>query len=67
VDFNQGKFTETQTNIGDNIFSLVPGISFRPVGPTVIRLNYRFMEQTDLFENPAARTGNIQFGFSSYF
>jgi len=67
VDFNQAKFTETQTNIGDHIFSLVPGISFRPVGPTVIRLNYRFMEQTDLFENPASRTGNIQFGFSSYF
>lgn len=67
VDFNQGKFTETQTNIGDHLFSIVPGISFRPVGPTVIRLNYRWMDQTDLFENPAARTGNIQFGFSSYF
>ncbi|MFM9944624.1 MAG: hypothetical protein ACKVQB_05270 [Bacteroidia bacterium] len=67
ADYNQGKFKETGTNIGDNIWALVPGISFRPIGNTVLRFNYRFQKQTDLLGNPPANTGIIQFGFSSYF
>ncbi len=67
ADYNQGKFIETGGDIADHIWAIVPGISFRPIGSTVIRLNYRYQQQTDLLGNPAAITGIIQFGFSTYF
>ncbi len=67
ADYNKGKFKETNGNIADDIWAIVPGISFRPVGSTVLRFNYRYQEQRDLLGNPAAKTGVIQFGFSSYF
>lgn len=67
VDWNDGTFNETGGNIGDEIWAIVPAISFRPTSQTVIRLNYRFMEQSDLLNNPPARMSGIQFGISSYF
>lgn len=67
VDYNVGTFNETGGNISDHIYALVPGISFRPSQQTVIRANYRYHWQTDILGNPSARTGGIQFGFSTYF
>lgn len=67
VDYNQGKFRETQQNIADDLWALVPSLSFRPVGSTVIRFNYRYHQQRDLLGNPPSLTGIFQFGFSSYF
>ncbi|MES2559893.1 MAG: hypothetical protein V4590_09150 [Bacteroidota bacterium] len=67
VDYNQDTFSETNGTIGDHLWSVVPGIAFRPVGTTVLRFNYRYQQQTDLLGNPPAQTGVIQFGFSSYF
>ncbi len=67
VDWNVGVFKETNTNIGEDIIAFVPAISFRPVEQTVIRLNYRFMSQTDILGNPPSKIGGIQFGISSYF
>lgn len=67
ADYNQGKFNETGGNIGDDVWAIVPTIAFRPVGTTVLRFNYRFEQHTDLFGNPPANTGVIQFGFSTYF
>jgi hypothetical protein len=67
ADYNQGTFNETGGNIGDDVWAIVPGISFRPGGATVLRFNYRYQQQTDLLGNPPANTGVIQFGFSSYF
>lgn len=67
VDWNDGSFRETGGNIGDEIWAVVPAISFRPTAQTVIRLNYRFMEQTDILGNPPAKISGIQFGLSSYF
>jgi hypothetical protein len=67
VDWNDGTFRETGGNIGDEIWAVVPAISFRPTAQTVIRLNYRFMEQTDILGNPPAKISGIQFGVSSYF
>lgn len=67
VDWNLEKFRETGGKIGDNFVSIVPGISWRPTSQTVIRLNYRYNWQRDLFNNPASRTAGFQFGFSSYF
>lgn len=67
ADYNQGKFSETGTNIGDELWCVVPSLAFRPVGSTVFRFNYRYQQHRDLLDNPPARTGIIQFGFSSYF
>jgi hypothetical protein len=67
VDWNSEKFNETGTRIGDDIFSLLPGISWRPTIQTVLRLNYRYSWQRDIFKNPASKTAGFQFGFSSYF
>ncbi len=67
VDWNVGKFDETGGNIGEDIWSIMPAISFRPTSQTVIRLNYRFQKQRDIFGNPPAITDGFIFGLSTYF
>ncbi len=67
VDYNIGEFTETNTEIGDEIWAIVPTISFRPVSTTVVRFNYRYQSQVDFLYNPASKSGVIQLGISSYF
>lgn len=67
VDWNVGTFNETGGKISDEIFAIVPAISFRTSAQTVLRLNYRYEWQKDLLGNPAAKTAAIQFGLSSYF
>ena len=67
ADYNQGKFKETNASIADDLWAIVPSIAFRPVGTTVLRFNYRYQQQYDLLGNPPAKTGIIQFGFSTYF
>jgi hypothetical protein len=67
VDWNIGEFNETGDNIGDDLWSIVSGISFRPTSQTVFRLNYRYLEQRDLLSNPPARTAGFSFGLSTYF
>jgi hypothetical protein len=67
VDWNVGTFSETGGSIGDAILALSGGLSFRPSAQTVLRLNYVYQWQHDLFDNPAARTAGWQFGLSTYF
>lgn len=67
VDYNVGNFHETGTNIGDDVWAIVPTLAFRPTGTTVIRFNYRYQQAHDLLNNAPDKTGMIQFGFSSYF
>lgn len=67
VDWNHGTFNETNENISDHLWSIVPAISFRPTAQTVFRFNYRYQQQIDLLGNPAALTGAFQLGFSTYF
>ena len=67
IDWNAGNFKETGGNISDDLWAVVPGISFRPTRQTVFRLNYRYMQQQDILGNPPAKIGGIQFGVSSYF
>lgn len=67
VDWNVGTFKETGSNIADELFAIVPALSFRTSAQTVIRLNYRYEWKKDILGNPAAKTGAIQFGVSSYF
>lgn len=67
ADYNVGKFRETNENISDDVWSVVGSLAFRPAGSTVLRFNYRYMEQQDILGNPPAKTAVWQFGFSSYF
>lgn len=67
VDWNEGKFNETNTEIGDDLWAITPSISFRPSAQTVFRLNYRYQWQKDILNNPPARMAAWMFGFSTYF
>jgi hypothetical protein len=67
VDWNSENFRETGTNIGDHVLAIVPGVSWRPTVQTVLRLNYRYNWQTDIFNNEPSKTAGFQFGISSYF
>jgi len=67
VDWNKGKFKSTGGNIADDIFSIVPAISWRPGTQTVIRFNYRYNWQHDILGNPPSKLAGFQFGVSTYF
>lgn len=67
VDWNVGKFISTGGNISEDLWSIVPAISFRPTAQTVLRLNYRYQQQKDILGNPPAKTGGFSFGLSTYF
>jgi hypothetical protein len=67
VDWNKGTFKSTGGNISDEIFSIVPAISWRPTAQTVIRFNYRYNWQKDILGNPPAKLAGFQFGVSTYF
>jgi hypothetical protein len=67
VDWNKGKFTSTGGNIAEDLWSIMPAISFRPTAQTVFRLNYRHQQQKDILGNPPAKTGGFIFGVSTYF
>lgn len=67
VDWNVGSFNENQATIADDVWSIVPALSFRPSPQSVIRLNYRHQQQRDILGNPPARTGGFSLGVSAYF
>ncbi|MGB8190534.1 MAG: hypothetical protein WCF67_01385 [Chitinophagaceae bacterium] len=67
VDWNKAVFTQTGTKIYDELWAIVPALSFRPTGQTVIRFNYRHQQQRDILGNPPSKTGAIQFGLATYF
>jgi hypothetical protein len=67
VDWNRGRFKDTGTSIADDLWSIMPAISFRPTAQTVLRLNYRILQQRDILGNPPSKTGGFIFGISTYF
>ena len=67
VDWNIASFNETGTAIHDEFLSISPGLSWRPGTQTVVRVNYRYNWETDLFGNRPSRTGGFLMGVSSYF
>jgi hypothetical protein len=67
TDWNLTRAGEPSDPLADDFRGIVPGISFRPTAQTVIRVNYRYGQQRDLFGNDPSRTGGIQCGVSSYF
>ena len=67
VDYNVGAFASTGRPIRDDVFALVPGLSFRPTPGTVFKANYRRHWTRDLLGNPIARLGGYQVGLATYF
>ncbi|MEQ8685031.1 MAG: hypothetical protein RIE86_07060 [Imperialibacter sp.] len=67
TDWNAGKFRETGGNISEHLWAIVSAVSFRPTAQTVLRANFRYMQQTDLLGNPPALVSGVQIGVSSYF
>lgn len=67
VDWNVGRFTSTGGNIAEDIFAIVPGISWRLGNQTVLRANYRHHWQRDILGNTPVQTAGFQIGISSYF
>lgn len=67
VDWNVGSFKETGGDIGEELWSIMPAVSFRPTPQTVFRLNYRIQKQRDILNNIPEKTGGFSFGVSSYF
>ena len=67
VDYNVGTFSSTGRTIRDDVFALVPGVSFRPTAGTVFKANYRRHWTRDLLGNPTARLGGYQLGIATYF
>ena len=56
VDLNQGRFSATGLDRGDDVNAVTAGISFRPAAGTVFRAHYRYQTTRDLLGNPPSRT-----------
>ena len=67
VDWNLRTFNETGFNMGEELWSIIPAISFRPIQQTVFRLNYCLQGQKDILDNVPSKTAGFSFGISSYF
>ncbi|MDP2160761.1 MAG: hypothetical protein Q8K02_09785, partial [Flavobacterium sp.] len=67
IDWNVVKYNDTDGNIGEDLWSVVSAISFRPNSQTVIRLNYRLLKQRDILLNPPSMTDGFNFRISTYF
>ncbi len=67
VDLNQGRFSATGLDRGDDVNAVTAGISFRPAAGTVFRANYRHQTTRDLLGNPPSRTAGFQVGFATFF
>ncbi len=67
VDWNIGNFKGSSHAKAEDLWSLMPAVSFRPTPQTVFRINYRFQQQRDIAGNPPATTGGVIIGISTYF
>jgi hypothetical protein len=71
VDWNVGRFAATGTRMYNDLWSIMPAISFRPSPLTVIRFNYRHQMQRDITGNTIGAavgpTAGFSVGVSTYF
>lgn len=67
VDWNRERLRETNEPAGEDFWSFMPAVSFRPTAQTVVRFNYRFLQERDILRNPTERTDVFSLGVSSYF
>jgi len=71
VDWNVGNFSSTGTKMYNDLWSIMPAISFRPTPQTVVRFNYRRQFQRDITGNAIGAalglTEGYSLGISTYF
>jgi hypothetical protein len=71
VDWNVGNFMATGTRMYNDLWSIMPAISFRPVSQTVLRFNYRHQVQRDITGSAIGATigttAGFNLGLSTYF
>ena len=71
VDWNDGNFAATGQKMYNDLWSIMPAVSFRPTPQTVLRLNYRRQTQNDITGNKIGAaigpTAGLSFGISTYF
>lgn len=71
VDWNVGNFASTGQRMYNDLWSVMPAISFRPTPQTVIRFNYRRQFQRDITGNSIGAalglTEGYSVGISTYF
>ncbi|HVM88028.1 MAG TPA: hypothetical protein VMT76_07550 [Puia sp.] len=71
VDWNVGNFTATGTRMYNDLWSIMPAISFRPTPQTVLRFNYRHQHQRDITGSTIGATigttAGFNLGLSTYF
>jgi len=71
VDWNVGNFSSTGTKMYNDLWSIMPAISFRPTAQTVVRFNYRRQYQRDITGNAIGAalglTEGYSLGISTYF
>ena len=71
VDWNVGRFAATGTRMYNDLWSIMPAISFRPTPQTVIRFNYRHEVSRDitgdLIGASIGTTAGFTLGLSTYF
>ena len=71
VDWNVGYFTATGTRMYNDLWSIMPAISFRPTPQTVLRFNYRRQFARDITGNSIGAglglTEGYSVGISTYF
>ena len=71
VNWNVGKFTSTEFRMYNDLWSIMPGLSFRPNAQTVLRFSYRHQMQRDITGNTIGAsigpTAGFNFGVSTYF
>ncbi len=71
VDWNAGNFAATGTPEYNDVWSIMPAVSFRPTPQTVLRLNYRIQNARDITGSTIGAaigpTRGISFGISTYF
>jgi hypothetical protein len=71
VDWNVGNFAATGQKEYNDLWSIMPAISFRPTPQTVLRLNYRRQTQNDITGNKIGAaigpTAGLSFGIATYF
>jgi hypothetical protein len=71
VDWNIGNFTATGKKMYNDLWSIMPAISFRPTPQTVLRFNYRRQLQRDITGSTLGATigptAGFSFGISTYF
>jgi len=67
IDFNVGQFPGNMGPMYQDNVSILAGFSVRLSPGTLIRIDYVWLWEHDLFGNNVVKRGGVQFGFSSYF